>query len=925
VIRGVKHPFERKSRSIARSKWVLLQRAGIALFIACAVLFGVISAASATGPTDGSIVLGATQTVGTITTGTPFSSGQAIDIVIPANSVFVQTASLHIVECSAPRGVIPTDPSTCDGNTIQGTSLSPKADGSVDLEAQKGLLYNVYALPDLPSLGESSGPVCNLTTECIIYIGYDYNDFTQPHFWSSPFYVAPNATDSGANPGDGSAPPVPVSASPSLSTVVATPSKSTADGEDASTVTVTLLANGNVPVSGKAVKLSASTGTAVVSAPVTSNGAGVASFSVTDSVAEPVTLTATDTTDIPSVTVAQTALITFQTPTVNSANSQVSASPTAVPNGGAITTITVTLRDQAADPQPVANQVVSLSGTGSSVIVPASTPDTTNASGVATFTATDSVAELVKYTATDVTDGVTLAGKASVIFGTLVVSPTQSTLSVTSPAEVGAAGTTAVVTLMTAGGSSVAGKMVTLAASSATAALGPAAVTNADGQARFSVSDSAVDSVTLTATDTTDALAIPQTATLLFEIPTPSSTQSTISSSTTTSPADGATQTPISVVMRDQFGDPLSGITVQLAATPSTSVEFRPISIGSSTPGITDATGTAQFEADDTTAETVTFTATDTTDGIPVAGSVVVTYTAGDADANQSTSTSNPTQVPADGTSPSVITVTVSDHLGNPVPGIAVALSPLNGNSVITTVNATTGADGQATFSVTDASQEVVTYSITDTTDNLLLSSQPVVVFGNPPAPPPVPADSALVASANSVPADGASTAMITVLLFDGSANAVAGKTVTLTPESGNSKVTAVSAVTGNTGTALFSVSDSDVESVTYTATDTTDDVSLDPQDVVVNFTTAASATPGIAASGSGSGTTTSTTTTTTPSSAGTGSSSTGSEASASGTGAEASLAFTGLPTLLPWLIGLGALLILIGSLGRRLALDRSR
>ena len=137
--------------------------------------------------------------------------------------------------------------------------------------------------------------------------------------------------------------------------------------------------------------------------------------------------------------------------------------------------------------------------------------------------------------------------------------------------------------------------------------------------------------------------------------------------------------------------------------------------------------------------------------------------------------------------------------------------------------------------------------------------------------------------------------------------------------------MTAVCAVTGNTGTALFSVSDSDVESVTYTATDTTDDVSLDPQDVVVNFTTAASATPGIAASGSGSGTTTSTTTTTTPSSAGTGSSSTGSEASASGTGAEASLAFTGLPTLLPWLIGLGALLILIGSLGRRLALDRSR
>ena len=62
---------------------------------------------------------------------------------------------------------------------------------------------------------------------------------------------------------------------------------------------VTLLSSTNSPVAGKAVSLVVLLGRAVVGAPspATTGSNGQVSFSLTDSVAETVTLTATDTTD----------------------------------------------------------------------------------------------------------------------------------------------------------------------------------------------------------------------------------------------------------------------------------------------------------------------------------------------------------------------------------------------------------------------------------------------------------------------------------------------------------------------------------------------------------------------------------------------------------------------------------------------------
>ena len=168
------------------------------------------SPASAAGPASGSIVPNAAQPVAPFTGGAPFDSGQNINVVIPANSAFASpdnSTAKKIVECAAPNGVVPTNTAACDGLTVQGASVVAAADGHFTLTG-----YPVYALPDFVSLGEGSGgPVCGntLATECILYIGDNYNDFTQPHLWSQPFLISANGNDLGANPGDGT-PEVPM-------------------------------------------------------------------------------------------------------------------------------------------------------------------------------------------------------------------------------------------------------------------------------------------------------------------------------------------------------------------------------------------------------------------------------------------------------------------------------------------------------------------------------------------------------------------------------------------------------------------------------------------------------------------------------------------------------------------------------------------
>src|ERR1019366_6362021 len=179
--------------------------------------------------------------------------------------------------------------------------------------------------------------------------------------------------------------------------------------------------------------------------------------------------------------------------------------------------------------------------------------------------------------------------------------------------------------------------------------------------------------------------------------------------------ADGITPVALSITMEDQFGNPLAGGAVTVTGLPSTTTRIAPLTQSSQVPArTTDMNGVAVFDAYDTTAEPVTYTATDTTDNVVVTQTVSVTFVAGLPQVSESTIGANPTSVPADGTSASTITVTINDHNGNPVPGKTVALTALGGGSTITSVSPVTNSTGVATFTVADTHQEVVTYTAAD-------------------------------------------------------------------------------------------------------------------------------------------------------------------------------------------------------------------
>jgi hypothetical protein len=188
-----------------------VRRAAIALAAVSAAgafsLATLTSPAGATTPAEGASGPYAVA-VSPFTAGDAYSSGQTINVIVPANSLFVSTSSVNIVECAAPNGILPTLSNECDGNTIQGSTILPNTDGDINLQTQGYGLYPVYALPDSATLGESASSAvdCGDTaaTECVLYIGQNQNDFTAPHVFSQPFFIAANSDDKGDFPGDGS-------------------------------------------------------------------------------------------------------------------------------------------------------------------------------------------------------------------------------------------------------------------------------------------------------------------------------------------------------------------------------------------------------------------------------------------------------------------------------------------------------------------------------------------------------------------------------------------------------------------------------------------------------------------------------------------------------------------------------------------------
>jgi photosystem II stability/assembly factor-like uncharacterized protein len=103
-------------------------------------------------------------------------------------------------------------------------------------------------------------------------------------------------------------------------------------------------------------------------------------------------------------------------------------------------------------------------------------------------------------------------------------------------------------------------------------------------------------------------------------------------------------------------------------------------------------------------------------DPVP-APSPPVTVNAGPVSLPNSSVLSSPDVAPADGSTPSTVVVSLRDSYGNGVPDKTVDLTEGPTSAVITPADVVTDASGQAVFSVTDTTSEVVQLTATDTTD----------------------------------------------------------------------------------------------------------------------------------------------------------------------------------------------------------------
>ena len=208
-------------RTVAVSSAATLCGAALALGLGV----GAASANSLVSP-DGTTTL---STQGTITSGTPYSSGQSITITGSANSTLSNAnlvansvpgqatgnpvGAFYFEECADPGGTaanLPTTSSGCEAATDDFTSVSKTEDGSFDNPS-----YTVYDLPDPGTLGNATmvGKCDVAPNTCVIGIfatNPNTTGFSYPHLFSAPFQMSVgDGPDTGDNPGDGT-PEVPL-------------------------------------------------------------------------------------------------------------------------------------------------------------------------------------------------------------------------------------------------------------------------------------------------------------------------------------------------------------------------------------------------------------------------------------------------------------------------------------------------------------------------------------------------------------------------------------------------------------------------------------------------------------------------------------------------------------------------------------------
>jgi adhesin/invasin len=282
--------------------------------------------------------------------------------------------------------------------------------------------------------------------------------------------------------------------------------------------------------------------------------------------------------------------------------------------------------------------------------------------------------------------------------------------------------------------------------------------------------------VTFTATGTPD---VPQTMTLN-------------AGNGQTALASTAVAIPPSVLIRDQFNNPVGGVAVTfvvsagsgaVTGTPATTNANGVAAVGSWTLGSIAGTNTLSATSSAVAGVTIAFTAT----GVIGPAATIDVNTGNGQSAIAGTAVATP---------PSVI---VADAAGNPVSGVTVTFAVESGGGSATGLVAVTDASGIATVGSWTLGTALGANTLTASSGNLTRS--PVTFAANAIAGPPA----TLTVSAGDAQSATAGTAVATppsVIVKDANGNPVSGISVTFAVVAGGGSATGVTATTDARGIA---------------------------------------------------------------------------------------------------------------------------
>lgn len=599
-----------------------------------------------------------------------------------------------------------------------------------------------------------------------------------------------------------------------------------ADGTTPVTVSVAVRDPRDNPISERIVRLTGNGATAVI-APTTgveTDDNGIARFTVRNATPEQVTFTATDVTETATPLQLGTIVLTFSgdpVPACPGAVNQLLCSavgaltPSAAAN--AVVGVSAVVRD--ANGFPVGGRALSLITSGSAYQVAQSPAGgVTGPDGTVTYLVSSSAPGRVGFT---VLDGTVALGTATItFFGAPAAMNTGIDVNPTQVPADGSSAATVTVRVRDVNDNAVVGQLVVLDSDSTSAVVVPAgaAFTDPTGLAGFTVKNTRIERVTLRAS-AGDLLTDP--VSISFVQARTEAGNSTVTASPGTVVADDVAASTVTVTLRAPDNDPLVGSTVALSCPQATVTPATQVS-GSG--------GKALFAVKSTQVGVVTCTATDSDAGVVLLQTPQITFVAVPSEANRSTVDSSASIVPNDGTT-ATVTVVLRGADGNVLTGNQVSLSANAGSSTIVPASATSDVTGTVRFTVSNLVAQTVTYTARDTTTDVVLDERATVVFSDEKT-----ASTVSVAPA-AVPADGRSTASITVTLR-AAGRPVVGHQVTLIGLNGVSRIKATKNPTGADGKAVFQVSDGVAEVVRYRVVDSTLGLTLaaEPQ---VGFTAA--------------------------------------------------------------------------------------